>query len=79
MDSNVAIQCLPGCIECNETGGCSLCGAGYSLNPNTFECVPCEGKCKTCYYNVPSACLSCNQGYYYDELQCLSCNNNHCI
>jgi hypothetical protein len=41
-----------------------LCPQSYSLDPQTFDCIPCQQPCATCQKNTnPSSCILCPAGF----------------
>lgn len=75
-----------GCTEFDNTGACTECKEGYSLN-SYGECCQCHSTCKTCVPSsrlYPDDCLSCYDGFVLGEIDydggsyCYRCSLSNC-
>ncbi|KAL7717098.1 Furin repeat-containing protein [Entamoeba marina] len=69
-------SCINHCNICDgDTGECSSCDAGYVLNENADECLPCPDNCDTCDNSDTGLCQTCSNGFFITEsYTCSSCS-----
>jgi len=77
--SNECINCLLGGDRWLYQNSCLLeCPAGFYQENSTYECLPCNEMCLTCYDSGSSNCLSCNSTLFLGNNTCFAeCSDGH--